>query len=159
MTKTPIPQIAISRRGILAGAIAIACVPVAVGSAHADPEEMAEAMREALGADAKINDGRVKISMPELAENGNVVPLRILVESPMTQADHVKTIYVFSEKNPVPNVVRFHLGPRAGQAKIQANIRLAATQHIHVVARMSNGELWGTKAEVIVTQAACIDGT
>ena len=84
----------------------------------------------------------MKIELPELAENGNSVPLKLTVESPMTAADHVKAIYVFSEKNPVSNVVRFHLGPRSGVARVQTSIRLAATQRITAIARMSDGSLW-----------------
>lgn len=149
----------LTRRSILAGSIALAMVPVTTRDAIADADDLAAAMTEALGADFKLNEGRVKVRVPELAENGNVVPLRVQVESPMTAADHVKTIFVFSEKNPISNVARFHLGPRAGQARVQTNIRLAATQHITVVARMSSGELWSTTAKVIVTQGACIDDT
>jgi len=149
----------ISRRTAIAGGLALAVLPAATQTVLADADDLAAAMTEALGRDYKLNEGRVKVRVPELAENGNVVPLRIQVESPMTSADHVKTIFVFSEKNPIANVARFHLGPRAGQARVQTNIRLAATQHITVVARMSGGELWSTTAKVIVTQGACIDDT
>jgi sulfur-oxidizing protein SoxY len=127
--------------------------------AEAAPEDMAEAMAEALGKDAPIKPGRIKIELPQLAENGNSVPLKIAVESPMSAADHVKTIFIFSERNPVPNVVRFHLGPRSGAARVQTSIRLAGTQRITAVARMSDGSLWSGGADVIVTQAACLDDT
>lgn len=148
-----------SRRAVLAGVLALTAVPVLTQVALADAEAMAQAMSEALGSGFKLQDGRVRIQVPELAENGNVVPLRIQVESPMTAADHVQTIFVFSEKNPIANVARFHLGPRCGQAKVQTNIRLASTQHITVVARMTGGALWAATAQVIVTQGACIDDT
>ena len=150
---------AISRRSALTGAVSILMLPLAAGSALATPESMAEAMDEALGKAAAIKPGRVKIELPELAENGNSVPLKIAVDSPMTSADHVKSIYIFSEKNPVSNVVRFHLGPRSGVARLQTSIRLAATQRITAVARMSDGSLWSGTADVIVTQAACLDET
>ena len=101
----------------------------------------------------------MKLELPQLAENGNSVPLKVAVESPMSAADHVKTIYIFSEKNPVPNVVRFHIGPRSGVARVQTSIRLAATQRITAVAQMSDGSLWSGGADVIVTQAACLDDT
>jgi sulfur-oxidizing protein SoxY len=148
----------LSRRSLLAGAVGILVLPL--GSvADAAPEDMTEAMAEALGRDASIKPGRIKIELPQLAENGNSVPLRIAVESPMSAADHVKTIYIFSERNPVPNVVRFHLGPRSGVARVQTSIRLAGTQRITAVARMSDGSLWSGGADVIVTQAACLDDT
>ena len=148
----------LSRRSLLAGAVGILVLPL--GSvADAAPEDMMAAMAEALGKDASIKPGRIKIELPQLAENGNSVPLKIAVESPMSAADHVKTIFIFSERNPVPNVVRFHLGPRSGAARVQTSIRLAGTQRITAVARMSDGSLWSGGADVIVTQAACLDDT
>lgn len=153
------PEGGANRRAVLSGLLALALVPASTAAVLADAADLAAAMTEALGAGYKLNEGRVKVRVPELAENGNVVPLRVQVESPMTAADHVKTIFVFSEKNPIANVARFHLGPRAGQARVQTNIRLAASQHITVVARMANGELWAATAQVIVTQGACIDDT
>ena len=148
----------LSRRSLLAGAVGILVLPLG-SAADAAPEDMAEAMAEALGKDAPIKPGRIKIELPQLAENGNSVPLKIAVESPMSAADHVKTIFIFSERNPVPNVVRFHLGPRSGVARVQTSIRLAGTQRITAVARMSDGSLWSGGADVIVTQAACLDDT
>jgi len=150
---------AISRRSVLVGAVGILVLPLAAGRALATPETMVEAMDEVLGKGAKIKPGRVKIELPELAENGNSVPLKLTVDSPMTAADHAKAVYVFSEKNPVSNVVRFHLGPRSGAARVQTSIRLAATQRITAIARMSDGSLWSGTADVIVTQAACLDET
>jgi sulfur-oxidizing protein SoxY len=144
---------------VLAGSVSILVLPLSAGVALATREDMAEAMAEALDKDASIKVGRVKIELPALAENGNSVPLKINVESPMTAADHVKAIYIFSERNPVPNVVRFHLGPRSGVARIQTSIRLAAAQRITAIARMSDGSLWSDGADVVVTQAACLDDT
>lgn len=153
------PEQSPSRRAVVSALLALTLLPVSTSAVLADAADLAAAMNEALGAGYKLNEGRVKVRVPELAENGNVVPLRVQVESPMTAGDHVQTIFVFSEKNPIANVARFHLGPRAGQARVQTNIRLAASQHITVVARMANGELWAATAQVIVTQGACIDDT
>lgn len=157
--KHPERDPATSRRSVLAGGLALLALPASTQAVLADADDLAQAMNGALGAGYTLKEGRVRVRVPELAENGNVVPLRIQVDSPMTAADHVKTVFVFSEKNPIANVARFHLGPRAGQAKVQTNIRLASTQHITVVARMSGGELWAATAKVIVTQGACIDDT
>ena len=148
-----------SRRAVLAGAVGILVLPLMPGRALATPESMAQAMEEALGKNVPAKPGRVKIELPELAENGNSVPLKLSVDSPMSVGDHVKAIYVFSERNPVSNVVRFHLGPRSGVARVQTSIRLAATQRITAIARMSDGSLWSGAADVIVTQAACLDET
>jgi len=148
-----------SRRSLLAGCLCILVLPLSVRPAEATPEGMAEAMAQALGRDPAIKPGRVKVELPELAENGNSVPLKISVASPMSPADHVKMLYVFSEQNPISDVVRFHFGPRSGVARVQTTIRLAATQRIMVVAQMSDGSLWSGGANVVVTQAACFDGT
>lgn len=146
-----------SRRQVLVtglGAVAIALLPA--DAALATPDEMTAAMKEALG-DAPIKPGRVNLELPSMAENGNSVFMTVTVDSPMTSADHVKSIYVFSEKNPSAIVVRFHLGPRAGRARVQTSIRLADTQRITAVARMSDGSLWSGTADVMVTVSACIE--
>jgi len=152
-------QSSFSRRVLLTGGLCILVLPLSGSALQATPESMAEAMAEVLGKDASPKPGRVMVDLPELAENGNSVPLKISVESPMTASDHVRMIYVFSEQNPVASVVRFHLGPRSGTARVQTSIRLAATQRITVVAQMSDGSLWSGGANVVVTEAACFDGT
>ena len=119
---------------------------------------MREAIRTAVG-DAPIAEGRVHLDIPALVENGNSVPLTIRVDSPMTQADHVTSIYVFSPENPLPSVSRFILGPRNGLAEVKTTIRLATTQILHVVATMSNGSRWLATTEIEVTTAACFDPT
>jgi sulfur-oxidizing protein SoxY len=125
--------------------------------AGATPASMQAAIRNVMG-EAKLNKGRVKIDVPALIENGNAVPLTVSCESPMTQEDHVKAIYVFTEKNPQPNVIGVHLGPRAGRASVSTRIRLADTQTIVAVAQMSDGSFWSDEVEVIVTLAACLEG-
>lgn len=145
----------IERRHFLQGlgAVAITLVPLPLA---ATPETMAEAMRKAV-AGATVKPGRVKIDISPLAENGNSVPLTIVVDSPMTAADYVKTIHVFSPENPLPDVAKFHLTPRAGRAQVKTSIRLATSQKVEVVAVMSDGTAWGGAAEVIVTLSACFD--
>ena len=117
-----------SRRSMLAGAIGVLTIPLYTDAVRATPESMAEAMDEALGKGASIMPGRVKVDLPQLAENGNSVPLKISVDSPMSAPDHVTTIYVFSEKNPVASVVRFHLGPRSGVARPPSRCRARRSQ-------------------------------
>ena len=149
----------VTRRCVLVGTVSIVVVPLTAHSALATPESMADAISAVLGTSPVIQRGRVKLQLPELAENGNSVPLKVSIESPMTASDHVATIYIFSEKNPVSNVVRFHLGPRSGKAAVQTSIRLAASQQITAIAKMSDGTLWSGVASVIVTQTACLDDT
>lgn len=154
----PLPLKPITRRRVLVSAGGLIAFVAAPPATSATPSTMAAAMREALG-DLPINDGRVHMEISALVDNGNSAPLIIRVDSPMTASDHVAGIYVFSEQNPSSNVVRFLLGPRCGRAEVRTRIRLAATQRLVAVARMSDATLWSGTAEVIVTQAACIDGT
>ena len=138
--------------GIAAGIGAL----IAVEPASATPAEMQDAIRKVVGS-ARVNAGRVKLDLPPLSENGNAVPLTVSVESAMTQADHVKSIHVFNEKNPQPDVVSFHLGPRAGRATVSTRIRLADTQTVVAIAELSDGSFWSARAAVVVTLAACLE--
>ena len=150
-----------TRREILHGASALALAAAAqplvtVRRAGATPEEMQAAVAQVIG-DAKLNEGRVKLDIPPLVENGNTVPCSVTVESPMTEADHVKAIHLFNERNPQPNVISVHLGPRAGRASFSTRIRLADTQNVVAIAQMSDGSFWSTSVEVIITLGACLE--
>jgi sulfur-oxidizing protein SoxY len=111
--------------------------------------------RATKGAPAKR--GRVKLELPLLADNGNSVPMKITVESPMSEQDHVKTIRLLSERNPEPQMAVFHLGPRAGVAEVSSRVRLAGSQRVTALAEMSDGSFWMDTAEVVVTLSACMD--
>lgn len=116
------------------------------------------AAMDALLKGAMPNRGRIVLTIPAIAENGLSVFTAIEVESPMTATDHVRSIHLFSERNPLPRIASFHLGPRAGRAKIATNIRLAASQRVTAIAEMSDGSFWFDEKAVIVTIGACIDG-
>jgi sulfur-oxidizing protein SoxY len=115
-----------------------------------------EAIREVTGG-APLRTGRVRLELPPLVDNGNTVPMAVSVESPMTQADHVKAIYVFTEKNPQPKVIGAHLGPRAGRARIATRARIADTGQVIAVAQMSDGSFWTDRVDVVVTLSACLE--
>ena len=127
-----------------------------VRPAGATPAAMQEAIRKVVGA-STVNAGKVKVELPPLSENGNTVPLTVSVESPMTAADHVRAIHVFTELNPQPDVASFRLGPRAGRARVSTRIRLAHTQNVTVIAELSDGSFWSDRAAVVVTLAACLE--
>ena len=126
--------------------------------ADALPEKLAPLIRQATGG-VMPQVGRVTLTLPTLAESGNSVRLQVRVESPMTPQAHVKQIHIFSEKNPRPVIARFSLGPRAGRAEIHTRIRLAGTQQVVAVAVMNDGTAWMASAEVVVTAAACVEGS
>ena len=154
-----------TRRTFLTGAASAAGATSAAGGlvsllrsseARATPATMQAQIRKTVGQ-AQLRKGRVTLDIPPIVENGNSVSLDVAVESPMTLANHVKTIHVFNEKNPLPNVITVHLGPRAGRAKVATRIRLADTQKIIAIAEMNDGTFWSDEVEVIVTIAACLE--
>jgi len=147
-----------TRRDLLIGSGASgAALLLAVRTADATPASLQSAIRNVVG-NAEIGRGKVKLDIPPLVENGNTVPMSVSVESPMTATDCVKTIYVFNEKNPQPNVVAVHLGPHAGKADVSVRIRLADSQRVVAIAELNDGSFWSTTANVIVTVAACLEG-
>ncbi len=99
----------------------------------------------------------VEIELPQIAENGNSVPIRIRVASPMSAEDHVKAIYIFAERNPRPLIATFHLGAHSGRAEISTRVRLAGTQRVTVLAELTNDRFLVGPADVLVTSAACMD--
>lgn len=131
-------------------------VPALVTTAAATPAEMQAAVASIVGG-ARVDDGKVKVDIPPLVENGNTVPCTVTVDSPMTAADHVKAIHVFTEKNPQPYVISVAFGPRAGLASVSTRIRLRDSQTVLAVAEMSDGTFWSGRAGVIVTISACLE--
>jgi len=148
-------KIRISRRNFVVqgavGALALALVPHV---ARADLPAVEAELKKLFG-DKSIGEGRVKLDVPQIAENGLVVPLNIDVESPMTETDYVKAVHVFADGNPQPHVVTYHFSPESGRASASNRIRLAKTQNIIAVAEMSDGSLHMAKAEVKVTIGGC----
>ena len=106
---------------------------------------------------APVSRGKIKLDITPLVENGNSVAMAVDVDHPMTEAAYVSAIAVFNEKNPQPEVAVFHLNPRSGTAKVATRIRLATSQHITAIARLSDGSFWSDQIEVIVTIAACTE--
>ena len=143
-----------SRRKFLraAGGIGLAMVVV---PAAATPAAMQQAIAKVTGG-AALQEGRVRIGIAPLVENGHSVPLAVSVDSPMTPAEHVRAIHVFAEKNPLPNVISVHLGPRAGRARFDTRIRLADSQTVVAVAELADGSFHAQRVDVVVTLAACI---
>ena len=122
----------------------------------APPQDISPLLAKITGGAAAQRAG-VEVEMPSLAENGNSVPLRIRIASPMTAADHVKAIHVFAERNPRPHVATFHLGPYSGRAEVSTRVRLAGSQQVTVLAELSGQRFLIGPADVVVTSSACLD--
>jgi len=146
------------RRNLIKGAGALACgmLLLTVRGAGATPASMQAQIKSVIG-NAEVGKGKITLDIPPLVENGNTVPLTVSVDSPMTATDYVKAIHIFNEKNPQPNVIGIHLGPRAGKAKVSTRIRLADSQKVVAIAQMSDGSFWSGSVDVIVTLAACLE--
>jgi sulfur-oxidizing protein SoxY len=143
--------------GLAGSAAALGAVPsVMLRPAEATPATLAAAIRNVVGS-AVVQTGKVKLDVPPLVENGNTVPMTVSVSSPMSPGDYVKSIHVFNEKNPQPNIGNYYLGPRAGRAQVSSRIRLADSQTIVAIARLSDGSFWSASANVVVTLAACTE--
>lgn len=125
-------------------------------SARAASDPLAPLIDKITGG-AQLRDGRVKLEIPRLADNGHSVPLKVSVESPMTAAEHVRSITLLSERNPRPLMATFHLGPKAGRAVVMTRVRLNGTQRVLALAQLSDGSYWSGSAEVEVTESACLD--
>jgi sulfur-oxidizing protein SoxY len=99
--------------------------------------------------------GKVSIELPEIAENGNTVPLSVSVESPMKADDYVTDVLVVADGNPRPGVATFHFSPLSGKAEASTRIRLATTQNIIAVAKTNKGEFFTAQKLVKVTIGGC----
>ena len=148
----------LSRRGFFraagAGAVAAAGVSLAPAAANADAAKTAAAINKVLGG-ATAKDGRIKMKTPIIAENGGVVPVIVSVDSPMTDGDYVKSVSLFVENNPNPDVATFHFTPASGVAEVKVNLRMAKTSPVVAVAVMSDGSAYQARKDIKVTIGGC----
>jgi sulfur-oxidizing protein SoxY len=145
-----------TRRDFLSLAGGATMLAVTLRPAQATPASMASAIRSVVGTE-QVRTGKVKLEVPPLVENGNTVPMTVSVASPMAPEDHVLSIHVFNEKNPQPNIGNFYLGPQAGRAQVSTRIRLADSQKVVAIAKLSDGTFWSASVDVVVTLAACTE--
>jgi len=144
----------INRRQMLAvgaGAAALAGGLAAPALAKNDSDELIQAFT----GGKKPVDGKVKLDLPEIAENGNTVPMTVSVESPMTEQSYVREVMVITDGNPRAGVVTFHFNPQSGLAEANTRIRLAQTQNVIAIAKMNAGALFTASKQVKVTIGGC----
>jgi len=158
MTTTQVSGTVATRRQVLVGigaaGIAAATMSVFAPLARAEFESIDEALKATLGS-AVPAEGRIELDVPQIAENGNVVPIGFDIDSPMTADDYVKSAHVFADGNPNPDVASVHFTPACGAAICATRMRLAKTQNIIVIAEMSDGSFYTAKTEVKVTIGGC----
>ena len=147
-----------TRRRLLQSAAAFALVPWLPANAAADELPEIPALAAFL-AGRKPRLARVHLTLPQLADNGQTVPMKVSVDGPFAPGPRVTAINLFSEANPVPEMAVFEFPVAVDRAEVDSRVRLATTQRIVAVATMSDGALYAAAAEVIVTIAGCMDGT
>jgi len=150
---------ALSRREALllaAGATMVAAggVILNTSSAHADAKMVDEAVMKLIG-DTKLVDGKITLDLPQIAENGNTVPIGVAVDSPMTADNYVKAVHLFADGNPTPAVASLYFTPMSGKAEASTRMRMAGTQNVVAVAEMSDGKVFRASQEVKDTIGGC----
>jgi len=147
-------RVLLNRRQALAiGAGAVAVLNGAVSPAFAK-NDVDELIGKFTGG-KKPAEGKIKLDLPEIAENGNTVPMTVSVESPMTEQSYVSEVMVVTDGNPRAGVVTFHFSPASGVAEANTRIRLASTQNVIAVAKMNDGSLFTAAKQVKVTIGGC----
>jgi len=144
------------RRDVLkAGAAGLAAVALPfAGSPALAANDSAQVIAAFTGGKEPVA-GKIALDLPEIAENGNTVPLTLMVDSPMTDASHVTEVVVLAEANPNSGVAKLTFSPLAGKAEASIRIRLAATQNIVVLAKTSDGAVYMDKKLIKVTIGGC----
>jgi len=139
--------------GLGAGAVLVLTVGDVRG-VLATPAESDAEIAKFTGGKA-LEKGKIAIDLPEIAENGNTVPFTVSVESPMSEADHVKVIHILATANPQPGVAVFRFSPLSGKATVASRMRLARTQDVIGIAELNDGRFLMTKRNVKVTIGGC----
>ena len=122
---------------------------------NASENDDAVAIVKQLTGKTPVESDRVHLAMPRTFPNGYTVPLSLEIDSPMTEADHVRHVRVFAPRNPLIEVARFHFVPRRSEPRVSTRIRLAGPQDVLAVAEMNDGALLMTKTWVEVATNGC----
>jgi sulfur-oxidizing protein SoxY len=151
----------LDRRAFVLGAGAVAALaPLLAGRVGAQEAAPAwqEALKKIVGDGQPTSSARLTFDLPEIAENGNMVPFTVNVESPMTDKDHVKAIHILATENPQPNVASFRFTPLSGRASVASRMRLARTQEVIGLAELGDGKFLMARRSVRVTISGCGGG-
>ncbi len=160
LPRLPIAPVPIRRRILLAGAagwpLSFAGPPV---RAVVESEALAVPAYKAFLNGRTAEGGRLTLDIPRIADNGNVVPVKLAMRGPFSAGAEVRSVHLFSEKNPVPQMAVFHFPVPTSRIEIESRVRLAGTQRLAAVATLADGRLFSAWADVTVTVSACLDGS
>ncbi len=158
MTDKKTKSASLGRRDVLkaagVGAVALVGGSIVSRPAFATPESASKELTKLIGGKA-TKEGKVKLKLPEIAENGRTVPVTVSVDTPQNSSEYVKTIHILSEGNPNPNVVSLNLTAGSGKAEVSTRMRLGKTQKVVAAAIMNDGSVYTTKKLVKVTIGGC----
>ena len=121
--------------------------------AEASVEDVDKKIMEMFGKMPEM--GKVMLETPEIAENGNTVPVGFSVDSKMADGDMVESVTLFADGNPAPDVATFMFTAMSGAASAKTRMRLAKTQNVIAVAKMADGSVYMDKKLVKVTIGGC----
>ena len=152
----PLPAAPRRRRLLVAAGAGWLALQARPASAVSAPDTLQQVIAR-WAAGQPVREGRVVLDVPPLVENGNAVPISVRVDSPAGASSPVQEIVVFNERNPQRDVVRAVFGPASGRAQLDTRIRLATSQRLVALARLSDGSQWQAQVDVVVTLAACIE--
>jgi sulfur-oxidizing protein SoxY len=148
----------LSRRGALgigAGALALGAGVGSFATPAKAAKNDADELMKKFAAGKEPQQGKVKLDLPQIAENGNTVPMTVSVESPMTEQSYVSEVMIVADANPRGGIVTFHFTPASGVAEANTRIRLAETQNVIALAKMNDGSVYKASQEVKVTIGGC----
>ena len=144
----------ISRRNALQLIAAFTGTAILPSMSFSQPNKALDRINEitkGLGA----TESDIYLDLPEIAENGNQVKVSFEMDSPMTETDYVKTVYIFADGNPSPNVAKFYFTPQMGSCSATTRMRLSKTQNVYLLAENNDGQFFMTNAKVKVTIGGC----
>ena len=144
------------RRRFILASVAAAAAPLARAQGVAPAQDIRPIVESITGGASPEASG-VEVELAQIAENGNSIPLRVRVPSPMTEAHHVRAVHVIAERNPRPRVATFHFTPASGRAEVSSFIRLNGSQRVVAIAELSDGSFWSDAAFIEVREAACTE--
>ena len=127
-------------------------------TARAEEEPDVTAFKAYVGG-RRVSSGRLKLDVPRIADNGNTVPVKIQMPGPFAAGAEVRSVHLFSEKNPVPQMAVFHFPVALPRIELESRVRLAGSQRLIAVATLADGSLHAASADIVVTVSACLDGS
>jgi sulfur-oxidizing protein SoxY len=140
--------------GLAGGAAALAVSGLQFTAAHAASDASTKRMMDFTGGKEPAK-GKITLTAPEIAENGNTVPITVDVESAMAGDDLVESIMILADGNPNPAVATFNFTELSGKASATTRMRLAKTQDVIAIAKMKDGSVFSDTKQVKVTIGGC----